>query len=305
MIFNNIIGNDAVKNDLKKAIEHNLISHSYIFQGTEGIGKILFAKDFAKSILCENKTGEDNCKSCIMFDSNNHPDFILLNENEEAIKIDEIREFIKKVIEKPIISKNKVCIINAADKMTKDAQNCLLKTLEEPPEYMTIILISSNENLLLTTIKSRCTKIQFNRLSNEEIREYIKKDTNINLDEFNFNTIKYLNGSIKKINDILNNKDTYLSIERFLKGTKEKSKLEFYLEGKIIYDKDKIYDFLEFMISVLYDLGLKDSDFLNGIQIVQNTINKLKSNNNFDMSIDNMLFKIWEGVNENNNWRKI
>ncbi len=59
------------------------------------------------------------------------------------------------------------------------------------------------------------------------------------------------------------------------------------------------------MISVLYDLGLKDSDFLNGIQIVQNTINKLKSNNNFDMSIDNMLFKIWEGVNENNNWRKI
>ena len=305
MIFEGIIGNDALKKDLRKTIENNLISHSYIFQGVEGIGKILFAKEFARAILCDDKTGDDSCKSCIMFNSNNHPDFMLLNEKEEVIKIDEIRNLIKKVVEKPIISKNKVCIINAADKMTKDAQNCLLKTLEEPPEYMTIILVSSNENLLLTTIKSRCTKIQFNRLTGEEIKEYIKRDTNININDFDFNIIKYLNGSIKKINNIVDNKDTYLKIEKFLKETKEKSKLEFYLEGKIIYDKDKIYDFLEFMISVLYDLGLKDSDFLNGIQIVQNTINKLKSNNNFDMSIDNMLFKIWEGVNENNNWRKI
>ena len=303
MIFDNIIGNNNVKNDLRKAIEHNLISHSYIFQGIEGIGKILFAKDFAEAILCENKKGNDNCKSCIMFNSRNHPDFILLNENEEVIKIDDIRELIKKVIEKPIISNNKVCIINAADKMTKDAQNCLLKTLEEPPEYMTIILISSNENLLLTTIKSRCTKVQFNRLTNDEIKEYIRKDTNINIDEFNPNAIKYLNGSIKKINNVVNNKEIYLKIEKFLKETKEKSKLEFYLSGKIIYDKDEIYDFLEFIISVLYDLGLKDSDYLNGIEIVQNTINKLKSNNNFDMSLDSMLFKIWEGVNENNSWR--
>lgn len=303
MIFEGIIGNDALKKDLRKTIENNLISHSYIFQGVEGIGKILFAKEFARAILCDDKTGDDSCKSCIMFNSNNHPDFMLLNEKEEVIKIDEIRNLIKKVVEKPIISKNKVCIINAADKMTKDAQNCLLKTLEEPPEYMTIILVSSNENLLLTTIKSRCTKIQFNRLTGEEIKEYIKRDTNININDFDFNIIKYLNGSIKKINNIVDNKDTYLKIEKFLKETKEKSKLEFYLDGKIIYDKDKIYDFLEFMISVLYDLGLKDSDFLNGIQIVQNTINKLKSNNNFDMSIDNMLFKIWEGVNENNNWR--
>ena len=305
MIFEGIIGNDALKKDLRKTIENNLISHSYIFQGVEGIGKILFAKEFARAILCDDKTGDDSCKSCIMFNSNNHPDFMLLNEKEEVIKIDEIRNLIKKVVEKPIISKNKVCIINAADKMTKDAQNCLLKTLEEPPEYMTIILVSSNENFLLTTIKSRCTKIQFNRLTGEEIKEYIKRETNININDFDFNIIKYLNGSIKKINNIVDNKDTYLKIEKFLKETKEKSKLEFYLEGKIIYDKDKIYDFLEFMISVLYDLGLKDSDFLNGIQIVQNTINKLKSNNNFDMSIDNMLFKIWEGVNENNNWRKI
>ena len=303
MIFEGIIGNDALKKDLRKTIENNLISHSYIFQGVEGIGKILFAKEFARAILCDSKTGDDSCKSCIMFNSNNHPDFMLLNEKEEVIKIDEIRNLIKKVVEKPIISKNKVCIINAADKMTKDAQNCLLKTLEEPPEYMTIILVSSNENFLLTTIKSRCTKIQFNRLTGEEIKEYIKRDTNININDFDFNIIKYLNGSIKKINNIVDNKDTYLKIEKFLKETKEKSKLEFYLEGKIIYDKDEIYDFLEFMISVLYDLGLKDADYLTGINIVQNTINKLKSNNNFDMSLDNMLFKIWEGVNENNNWR--
>ena len=205
MIFEGIIGNDALKKDLRKTIENNLISHSYIFQGVEGIGKILFAKEFARAILCDDKTGDDSCKSCIMFNSNNHPDFMLLNEKEEVIKIDEIRNLIKKVVEKPIISKNKVCIINAADKMTKDAQNCLLKTLEEPPEYMTIILVSSNENLLLTTIKSRCTKIQFNRLTGEEIKEYIKRDTNININDFDFNIIKYLNGSIKKMYNIVDN----------------------------------------------------------------------------------------------------
>ena len=303
MVFGDIIGNNNIKEELTKVVEKNLIGHSYIFQGPEGIGKILFAKAFAKEILCENKNGCDTCKSCIMFNSNNHLDFMLLNEDEQVLKIEEIRELIKKVIEKPIISNHKVYIINAADKMTKDAQNCLLKTLEEPPEYITIILISSNENLLLTTIKSRCTKIVFNKLTNEEIKEYIEKNSNIETTEIKEHTINLLNGSIKKLNNVILNKDIYIQVEELLRETKAKSKLEFYLGGRVIYNKEEIYNILEFMISVLYSIGIKDTDYLKGINIVQNTINKLKSNNNFDMSIDNMLFDIWEEVNENNNWR--
>lgn len=303
MIFGDIIGNNNIKEELTKTLENNLIGHSYIFQGPEGVGKELFAKKFAKAILCMENRGCNKCKSCIMYDSSNHPDFMLLNEEEQIIKIDEIRELIKKVIEKPIISKRKVYIINAADKMTKDAQNCLLKTLEEPPEYMTIILISSNENLLLTTIKSRCTKISFNVLTNDEIKQYIDKKTNIDKNDIKEQTINLLGGSVKKLNKIISNKDTYTQIEELLINIKTKGKLEFYLSGKVIYNKDEIYDFLEYMISILYNLGLKDRDYLNGIKIVQNTISKLKSNNNFDMSIDNMLFDIWEEVNEDNNWR--
>ena len=297
MSFEKIIGNEKAKEELEKLLDNNIIGHSYIFQGPEGVGKVLFATEFAKRILCESGNSCDTCKSCIMFNSSNHPDFMKINNEEENIKIDEIRKFIEKVIEKPIISKNKVYIINAADKMTKEAQNCLLKTLEEPPEFVTIILISSNENMLLTTIKSRCVKIPFLGLTGDEIKKYIRGNDKYSEKDFTDEMIDILEGSLKKLDKIFENKDTYEPIKNLLENTKELDKLDFYLKGHIIYNKDEIYDILEYMISVLYKLGQSDSDYLNGISIIQNTINKLKSNNNFD----SMLFEIWEDINDNNN----
>lgn len=302
MGYNNIIGNEKIKKDLQDIIKSNLIGHSYIFQGPSGIGKFLFAKEFAKEILCEKQNGNDECKSCIMYDSNNHPDFMIINEEEETIKIEMIRELLRKVIEKPIISKNKVYIINAADKMTKDAQNCLLKTLEEPPEYVTIILIISNENMLLTTIKSRCTKILFNRLTNEELKKYINDNEDIKKSNLNEDLIRGSNGSISELIKIAENKDMYAPIKELLERADKVSKLEFYMSSKVIYDKDKIYDILEYMINVLFELSIKNKKYNSGVFIVQNTINKLNSNNNFDMSIDNMIFNIWEDINEKSNW---
>lgn len=147
MSFNNIIGNEKVKELLNKSIEQNNILHSYLFLGIEGIGKSLFAKQFAKMILCQNDIKPCNkCKSCIEFENNNNPDFTMINNDEKVIKIDQIREMNKKITEKPITSNKKVYIINNSDTMTKEAQNSLLKTLEEPPEYAVIILIASNEN---------------------------------------------------------------------------------------------------------------------------------------------------------------
>ena len=153
-MFENILGNEKNKNILSKSIELNKTLHSYIFWGTEGIGKKLIAKEFAKKILCtDNKENNCKCKSCIEFDSNNNPDFSLIEGLDGKVKIEQIREMQRKVAEKPIISNKKVYIINDADTMTTEAQNCLLKTLEEPPEYITIFLICSNENNLLSTIK--------------------------------------------------------------------------------------------------------------------------------------------------------
>ena len=141
-MFENIIGNDKIKNELTNLVKQNKYSHSYIFHGTEGIGKKLIAKEFAKMILCLGEEKYCNtCKSCLEFLSNNNPDFYEIIPDGNNIKIEQIREMQKKVVEQPIISKNKVYIIDNADLMTREAQNCLLKTLEEPPEFVTIILI--------------------------------------------------------------------------------------------------------------------------------------------------------------------
>ena len=144
-MFEKIIGNDKIKKEIEKSVKETKTSHSYLFIGTEGIGKKLIAKEFAKMLLCLNENKYcNNCKSCIEFNSNNNPDFLYIEPKENSLKIEQIRELQKKIQEKPIISTNKVYIINDADKMTQEAQNCLLKTLEEPPDYATIILIGAN-----------------------------------------------------------------------------------------------------------------------------------------------------------------
>ena len=110
MDFNEIIGNQDVKNYLLNSIKQNNILHSYLFLGTSGIGKLLIAKEFAKKVLCLNKNTEDKactCKSCTCFSGKNHPDFYLINESGENIKIDEIRELTEKVIEATNLLKEK------------------------------------------------------------------------------------------------------------------------------------------------------------------------------------------------------
>ena len=196
-MFENIIGNEKNKELLKNIIDTNNIAHSYMFVGKESIGKLLIAKEFAKAILCTaEEKACNNCKSCIEFDTNNNPDFIILEPEGNSIKIDQIRELTKKVYEKPVVSNKKVYIINDSQFMTKEAQNSLLKTLEEPPEYVTIILITSNENSFLPTIKSRCTKITFNSLTDEELSYILKKEYNYsNISEI---TLKIADRKYKK-----------------------------------------------------------------------------------------------------------
>lgn len=92
MSFDNIIGNEKIKDLLKKSIEQNNILHSYLFLGIDGIGKSLFAREFSKTILCENKEEKCNkCKSCIEFENNNHPDFMIIENEDKSIKIEQIR----------------------------------------------------------------------------------------------------------------------------------------------------------------------------------------------------------------------
>lgn len=306
MSFEKIIGNDKIKKELQEAVINNAISHSYLFVGQEGIGKKLFAKELAKMELClDNNNACDKCSSCIKFNSENNPDFAILNPDGNSIKISQIREMQENVYKKPIVSNKKVFIIDDSDKMTEEAQNSLLKTLEEPPEYIIIILITSNENKLLNTIKSRCLKINFNNIDTKDILQYISKEQI--MDQPSSSLLTMCNGSIGKLIKINQNIEEYSEIEKntndFING-KIKNIVKMINQFDILYkSKEIIMDLLDYMIVIIYEYINKNKDyrkkFLNLISTIENTKIRLMSNTNYDMSIDDLLLKMWEEIDEN------
>lgn len=300
-MFENILGNEKNKKILEKSIELKKTSHSYIFWGTEGIGKKLIAREFAKKILCLDEYSNNcKCKSCIEFDSNNNPDFSVIEPEEGLVKIDQIREMQRKIVEKPIISNKKVYIINDADTMKTEAQNCLLKTLEEPPEYVTIILICSNENNLLSTIKSRCTRMYFEPIETEEIKKYLKE--NYPQENINENIIDLAQGSIAKAIKLKENQNLYENLEKILIELSKKDLIDIIQMSEEIYkSKEEINSILEYMNVLALKLSKKNINYIKCIETIEETKKRLKANSNYDMCIDNMLFSIWEEVNEKNN----
>ena len=273
MSFNNLIGNEKVKKQLLRISQSKKIPHSYLFLGPSGIGKTLFAKEFARILLCidENKPC-GRCKSCIQFESENQVDFTLIEPEESSkIKIEQIRSMQKKLLEKPIISDKKVYIIKDADSMTKEAQNCLLKTLEEPPNFVIIILVGSNESMFLSTIKSRCIKIQFEKIDNEELKTYLQSEHGI----FNISDslLKAFNGDIEKALRISKDKDLYEEIQKIFSNIENYSLLD-------VIEK----------VSFLY----QNKENISYIEKIEEVKRNLKANSNYDMSIDALLYKIWE-----------
>lgn len=294
MDFKNIIGNDKVKQILNRTIELNKVTHSYLFVGPSGVGKTLFAKEFAKNILCLKETNPcDGCKSCLEFETNNHPDFIMIESEDSTIKIEQIRKMQEKVIEKPIISQRKIYVIKDADKMTKEAQNCLLKTLEEPPSYITIILIGANENQFLTTIKSRCTKIVFQPIEDKLLEQYLM--TREGFENSNQKMISSFGGSIEKAEKMLQKRELYEQISQVFSNIEQINLIDAFqkLEG-LYQEKESIFEILEYINSLLINKGKKDVKYLRYIETVEKTKQNLKANSNYDMSIDDLLYNIWE-----------
>ena len=268
-MFENIIGNEAIKNTLVKSIKTNQITHSYLMIGIPGIGKKLLAKEYAKIILSSN-------------DIINNPDFLCIEPDGNSIKIDQIRNLQKEIQEKPIISNKKVYIIDDADLMTKEAQNCLLKTLEEPPEFAVILLIGSNENAFLPTIKSRCMILHFNRLSDTEIKSYLQEQYNeLNVTQ---SMLDIAGGSIGRAINLKDKQEDYSKVEEIINNL------------DIYKSKEKINDILDYINIILLKMAKENYIDTNCITIVENTKKRLAQNANYDMSIDDMLFKMWEEI---------
>lgn len=296
MTFNNIIGNERNKELLNQIIETDNISHSYMFIGKDSIGKLLFAKEFAKAILCLEKEKPCNkCKSCIEFNTNNNPDFNILEHEGNIIKIEQIRELTKKVYEKPITSNKKVYIINNSHCMTKEAQNSLLKTLEEPPEYVIIILITSNENLFLPTIKSRCTKILFNKLNNKELSNILEREYNYNASDV---ILKIADGSISKALSIKDKEEDYLKIKDIFSNLENIDIIDIIDKKEDIFvNKEESVEILEYINLIFFDKIKENRNYINCMNILENTKDRLNKNNNFDMAIDNFMITVWEEIN--------
>ena len=293
-MFEGIIGNDKIKQELLKSVSLNKFSHSYLFVGTSGIGKKLIAREFSKMILCEASEKYCNiCKSCIEFDSGNNPDFQEISPDGSNVKIDQIRQMQAKVFESPIISKRKVYIIDDADLMTKEAQNCLLKTLEEPPEFVTIILVGSNESNFLSTIKSRCITIKFDDISQKDIDTFLKE--NYPQESISENIIKAANGSIGKAIYLKDKQELYASIDKIFNNIEVLDLIDTLNIADIIYKstEDK-FDILEYINIILFQKAKENLKYINTINIVEDTKNRLKANSNYNMTIDNLIMTIWE-----------
>lgn len=178
MFFSDIVGQKDVVSCLKYAIESNRVGHAYIFSGPKGIGKKTLARIFAKGLLCNDKIangGCDSCAPCRQFNSGTNPDYREVRTDDASIGVEEIRSLQGDIAVKPFYSSRKVYVIIDADKMTIQAQNCLLKTLEEPPGYAVIILTTANYDALLETIRSRAVRYNFRRNTPEEVRNALAK----------------------------------------------------------------------------------------------------------------------------------
>ena len=291
MAFDAIIGNNKIKELLNEIISSGKFLHSYLFVGKNGIGKMLFAKEFAMEILGATRA---------QIEENNHPDFNVISPEGNSIKIEQIRILQSKILEKPINSNYKVYIIDNSETMTTEAQNCLLKTLEEPPEYGIIILICSNENLLLNTIKSRCTKIVFQPIPKEELKRYIEE--NELFSDVKNSILELTGGSIGKAYELKEKQGMYEEIRPLFDNLDKMDKIDALKKAEFIYkEKDNIEDLLEYANILLFEKTMKDVKFLNTIKLVENAKNKLRQNANFDMTIDDLILHLWEEINENYN----
>lgn len=178
-----VLGHEEVIKHLQNAAAMDKVSHSYIFAGEKGSGKKLLAKLFAMTLQCEKHGKEPclQCSSCKKAMNRNHPDIIYVShEKPNSIGIEDIREqLIADVDIKPYTGPYKVYIVDEAEKLTVQAQNALLKTIEEPPVYAVIMLLVNNGATLLPTIASRCVTLNFKPVRDEVIKKYLMEELHV------------------------------------------------------------------------------------------------------------------------------
>lgn len=310
MYFDKIRGQRFAKKYLSNSIKSNMISHAYMFEGPSGVGKNTMVRELAATLLeMEN-----------LFNS---PDYIEITPDGNSIKIAQIRKLQSDILVKPYKS-YKIYVIDEAQKMTVEAQNALLKTLEEPPKYAIIILITNNKESLLDTIKSRCEIIKFTPIPLLEVADYL---TQTGVDKNRASLLaNFSRGSMQKAIELSESEDFHIMrdevqkyVETFLTG----SMLDIMdIQSSIEKYKDNITNVLDLLVNYFRDIMMVkenvDSSMIINldrlvfiknmstkitysqlskiIDIIEETKNKLRSNCNFNISIQVMTLNIYEVI---------
>lgn len=324
--FKDMIGQIQIKEHLQTAIQQKNISHAYLFTGDVGSGRHTMADAFAKALLCESpQTDGDSCgrcKSCLQAESGNHPDIHYISHEKFNIRVDEIREQLNNDIQiKPYSSPYKVYIIPDAQRMNEQAQNALLKTLEEPPAYAVIILLCDNASSLLPTITSRCITLQMKPISKEEIADYLMKKKQMEADRAQI-AAGFCQGNIGQAIRFASSEDFQEMKTQVLHLLKQIDTMTLPAITEVIHgfsrDKGNFYDYLDLMLlwyrDILMYKATKDTNILlyqeeysaikeqaskrsyEDIERIIQAIDKVKirldANVNFDLAIELMLLTI-------------
>lgn len=327
--FGHIIGHESIIEHLQNAIAAHKVSHAYLIQGEEGMGKKLLAGTFAKTLQCEDGgiLSCNRCKSCMQYDSGNHPDIRWITHENPSIGVDDIRRQVNGDIQiKPYSSPYKIYIIPDADKLTEQAQNALLKTIEEPPEYAIVILLAGSLNMILPTILSRCVLLNLKPVDKQEIKEFLMERHHIP-DYVAEVAAAFSGGNVGKA-------IKYATSEDFEKIKNDTIHILKYIDEMELYEvvsglktlsanKSNIEDYIDLMIlwyrDVLMYKATMDPDLIlykeelsyiikqantrsyenleNIIHAMEKAKIRLRANVNFDIAMELMLLKIKENSN--------
>ena len=326
--FSDIYGYETIKEHMQSAIRLGKVSHAYIINGGLGAGKKMLAGIFAKTLQCENMEESVNpcnkCHSCIQSDTGNQPDIIWVkHEKPASIGVDDVREQIIADMQiKPYSSRY---IIDEAEKLTVAAQNALLKTIEEPPSYGIVIFLTTNADIFLQTILSRCVMLDLKPVKNSIVEEYIRNNYDVSDYECRF-AANFAQGRIGRAKTIVESTEfAHLKqdVMHVIKNAKDMTSGEIMAVVKDINNyKLTIDDYLDLMAMWFRDVLLfkstNDTNYLifsdeisliksqaqtmsyEGIQDILDSIDKvkirLKANVNFDLCIELLIMAIKEAM---------
>ena len=327
--LDDILGNEHIVEHFKKAIENNKISHAYIINGEKGMGKRTVAKAFAMTLLCEEKGTVPcmKCHSCVQALTDNNPDLIMITPDKPTtLSIDHIRQTLVNDVElKPYSNSHKVYIVEDAELMNNAAQNAILKTIEEPPEYAVIILLTTNISALLQTVLSRCVKLDMQPLKKEVVKKYLMEKEKV-VDYQADIAVSFAGGNLgkaielSKSQDFAEMLDEVIQLLRYIKdmqayevvaAVKRASEYKFrftdYIDLMILWFRDVlVYKASQNVNELIFKDEIQTikkhaaKSSYNGIEHILEAMNKaklrLKANVNFDVAIEMMFLTIRDNI---------